>query len=124
MMNTKLFDEEIVEYSNEVKTEIGTRIQECRLMKNMTGADFGAYIGVNSNQVSPIHILNPGTVPANQPVPIQILRQGTVPVNQPANTNNQRIHFRTTVDGLKNIIANKQGTNPSEILNNFDISIT
>lgn len=54
MMNTKLFDEEIVEYSNEVKTEIGTRIQECRLMKNMTGADFGAYIGVNSNQVSRI----------------------------------------------------------------------
>ena len=42
------------EYDDKVNDEIGLRIQNMRIDRNLTGADIGAYIGVLANQVSRI----------------------------------------------------------------------
>ena len=48
------YKEELVEYGENVNIGIGQRIQEARLNCRMSGAMLGAYLGINSNQVSRI----------------------------------------------------------------------
>lgn len=44
----------IEEFDKTIKETIGLRIQDSRLKNGMTGADLGAYLGVNANQISRI----------------------------------------------------------------------
>lgn len=44
----------IEEFNKTIKETIGLRIQDSRLKNGMTGADLGAYLGVNANQISRI----------------------------------------------------------------------
>lgn len=44
----------IEDFDKSIKMAIGLRIQDARLESKLTGADLGAYLGVNANQVSRI----------------------------------------------------------------------
>ena len=51
---TNLVGLEVKEFDNRCNEEIGLRIQNKRIEINMTGAELGAYLSVNANQVSRI----------------------------------------------------------------------
>lgn len=50
----KLVDLEVRKYDNRCNEEIGLRIQNKRIERNMTGAELGAYLFVTANQISRI----------------------------------------------------------------------
>lgn len=51
---TNLVGLEIKEFDNRCNEEIGLRIQNKRIERNMTGVELGTYLSVNANQVSRI----------------------------------------------------------------------
>ena len=51
---TNLVGLEVKEFDNRCNEEIGLRIQNKRIERNMTGAELGTYLSVNANQVSRI----------------------------------------------------------------------
>lgn len=48
---TNLVGLEVKEFDNRCNEEIGLRIQNKRIERNMTGAELGTYLSVNANQV-------------------------------------------------------------------------